>query len=148
MLCLIPLLLAGYAIPLSTSWHVSDLTPSAIISAQTCATGPGAYAKATATGAYMAGFQYGVAVEHAGFEFSFKPQLGLSYVDHAVRTLPAREQYHVGAEVNVCYDRYCSSLSYNHLSNGRASGMCWSGSRCAGNVGEDMLALMAGIRWR
>ena len=147
MLCLIPLLMAGWALPVSTAWHTSDLTPSAIISAQTCTTGPGAYAKATMTGAYMAGIQYGFGVERAGLEFSIKPQVGLSYVDHNVRTLPAREQYHIGAEINVCYDRYCSGLSYNHLSNGNAIGLCWSGAKCAGNTGEDMIAFTAGVRF-
>ena len=146
--CIIPLIMLGYAIPISTSWHHSDLTPSALISAQTCATGPGAYAKATMTGAYMAGIQYGVGIERAGFEFSVKPQLGLSYVDHNVRTLPAREQYHVGGEVNVCYDRYCSGVSYSHLSNGNALGLCWSGAECRPNVGEDMIAFTAGFRWQ
>ena len=79
-MCLIPLLMAGYAIPVSTSWHSSDLTPTAIVEAQTCTQGPGAYAKATMTGAYMAGVQYGFGVEHHGFEFIVKPQLGVAYV--------------------------------------------------------------------
>ncbi len=146
--CLIPLIALGWAVPVSPVWHHSDLTPSSIITAQTCTTGPGAYAKATMTGAYMAGFQYGFGVEYRGFEFSAKPQLGLSYVDHHVRTLPAREQYHVGGEINVCYDRFCSGLSYNHLSNGRALGMCWSGADCRPNFGEDMIAWTAGVRWQ
>ena len=146
--CLVPLLMLGYAIPISTAWHHSDLTPSAIVEAQTCTTGPGAYAKATLTGAYMAGIQYGVGYEHAGFEFSVKPQVGLSYVDHNVKTLPAREQYHIGGEINVCYDRYCSGISYNHLSNGNAIGLCWSGADCRPNFGEDMIAWTAGMRWQ
>ena len=147
-LCLAPLLLAGWAIPVSPIWHHSDLTPSAIVELQTCATGPGAYAKATMTGAYMAGAQWGVGTGYKGFEFSIKPQLGFSYVDHQVSTLPAREQYHLGAEINVCYERYCSGLSYNHLSNGNALGLCWSGADCRQNFGEDMIAFTAGVRWR
>lgn len=145
-ICLAPLLMMGYALPISTSWHHSDLTPSAIISAQTCTTGAGAYARGTLTGAYMAGIQYGFGAEHRGFEFSAKPQIGLSYVDHAVKTLPAREQYHLGGEINICYDRFCSGLSYSHLSNGDAIGLCWSGGKCHGNVGEDMVAVTMGVR--
>ena len=146
--CLIPLLMFGYAIPVSTAWHHSDLTPSAIVSAQTCTTGLGAYAKGTMTGAYMAGVQWGISKEYLGFEFSVKPQVGLSYVDHNVKTLPAREQYHIGGEINVCYDRYCSGISYNHLSNGNAIGLCWSGANCRPNFGEDMIAWTAGVRWQ
>ena len=96
----------------------------------------------------MAGVQWGVALKQSGVEFSIKPQLGFSYVDHAVYTLPAREQYHVGGEINVCYDIYCSGLSYSHLSNGNAMGLCWSGVECRPNFGEDMIALSAGVRWR
>lgn len=146
--CIIPLLMMGWAIPVSVDWHHSDLTPSTMISAQSCSTGPAAYAKATMTGAYMLGGQWGFGVERAGFEFSVKPQLGLSYVDHAVRTLPARSQYHVGVEINVCYERYCSGVSYSHLSNGNAMGLCWSGAECRPNIGEDMIAFSAGVRWR
>ena len=145
MLCLIPLLLAGYAIPMGTAYHSSDLTPSAIVSAQTCATGPGAYAKATMTGAYMAGLQYGFGVERNGFEFSIKPQVGLSYIDHHVQTLPAREQYHVGGEINVCYAQFCSGFSFEHLSNGRALGLCWSGADCRPNFGDNMFAFTTGF---
>ena len=145
--CVLPLILAGYAIPISTSWHRSDLTPGALMTIQTCTTGPGAYAKATMTGAYMAGFQFGVSKEHKGFEFSVKPQVGLSYVDHHAKTLPAREQYAVGVEFNACYQRYCSGVSYNHLSNGRALGLCWSGADCRPNVGEDMIAFTTGVRF-
>ncbi len=147
-LCLAPLLLTGWVIPISTQWHSSDLTPSALIEIQSCTTGPAAYAKATMTGAYMLGGQYGFGVERAGFEFSVKPQLGLSYVDHKVSTLPAREQYHLGLEFNTCYERYCSGISYNHLSNGRAMGLCWSGADCRPNFGEDMVAFMAGVKFQ
>ena len=146
--CFLPLLMAGWAIPVSTAWHHSDMTPSAIVSGQTCTTGPGVYAKATMTGAYMAGIQYGVGIERSGFEFSIKPQVGLSYVDHHVKTLPARDQYHVGAEINICYDKYCSGISYSHLSNGRAMGICWSGADCRPNFGEDMIAFTTGFRWQ
>lgn len=146
-LCLAPLLMAGWAIPLGTHWHHSDLSPSAIFSAQSCSVGPGAYAKATMTGAYMAGLQHGFGVTHNGMEFSIKPQLGLSYVDHKVVTLPARDQFHLGLETNVCYERFCSGLSYNHLSNGSALGLCWSGAHCRPNFGEDMVAFTAGVRW-
>ncbi len=146
--CWIPLIMAGWVIPVSTAWHHSDLTPSAIYSVQSCAVGPAAYAKATMTGAYMAGFQLGFGIERHGFEFSVKPQLGLSYVDHKVSTLPAREQYAVGVELNTCYERYCSGISWNHLSNGRAIGLCWSGADCRPNFGEDMVAFMAGVKFQ
>ncbi len=146
--CWIPLIMAGWVIPVSTAWHHSDLTPSAIISAQSCTTGPAAYAKATMTGAYMAGGQYGFGIERAGFEFSLKPQLGLSYVDHQVSTLPARSQYAVGLEANVCYQIYCSGISYNHLSNGNKLGLCWSGADCRPNFGEDMVAFTMGVRFQ
>ncbi len=147
-LCLAPLLMFGYAIPVSYHSHHSDLTPTALFSAQSCTTGPGAYAKATLTGAYMLGAQWGFGVEHNGMEFSIKPQLGFSYVDHHVRTLPARQQYHVGAEANVCYDRYCSGISFDHISNGDQLGICYSSSKCSGNVGEHILAFMTGVRFQ
>ncbi len=146
--CWIPIVMMGWAIPVSVDWHHSDLTPSAIIAAQTCSTGPAAYAKATMTGAYMMGGQWGFGVERHGFEFSVKPQVGLSYVDHKVSTLPAREQYHLGGEINVCYERYCSGVSYSHLSNGNAIGLCWSGDDCRPNFGEDMVAVTMGVRWQ
>ena len=61
MLCALPIFLIGLAVPVATDWHPTDLTPSAIISAQSCATGPGTYAKATMSGAYS-----GIFVNRAG----------------------------------------------------------------------------------
>ena len=100
------------------------------------------------TGAYIAGAQYGFGVEHQRFEFTVKPQLGIAYVDHMTTTLPRKELYQLGAEVNVCYQAFCSGLSYIHMSCGRAIGLCGGGNERIRNSGEDMVAFTAGFRWR
>ena len=85
---------------------------------------------------------------NSGFEFTFKPQIGLTYVDHLTTTLARNELYQLGAEVNVCFGAYCSGLSYTHMSCGRAIGLCGGGDKRIHNIGEDMVAFTAGFRWR
>jgi hypothetical protein len=145
--CLGLIVLTGAMLPLSTDWHPSYLDHSPMIEIHTCNTGLGAHARAARNGIYTAGVDYGFTQEYKGFEFSLIPQVGLSYVDHDSRNLPARTQYEVGAQAMVCYDHYCSAIGYIHLSNGRAMGLCWSGDRCRPNVGEDLLTLTTGYRF-
>jgi hypothetical protein len=146
-LCVAPIVLAGAMLPISTDWHHSALDHSPLVELHTCNTGLGAHARAARNGIYTAGIDYGFTKAYQGFEFSFIPQAGLSYVDHDSRNLPARTQYEVGAQAMVCYDHYCSSVGYLHFSNGNALGLCWSGSHCRPNNGEDLITITMGPRF-
>jgi hypothetical protein len=146
-LCLAPIILVGAMLPISTEWHHSTLDHSPVVEVHTCNTGLGAHARAARNGLYTAGIDYGFTKAYKGFEFSAIPQIGLSYIDHDVRNLPARTQYELGAQAMVCYSHYCSALGWIHLSNGNALGMCWSGDRCKPNYGEDVVTLTTGLKF-
>lgn len=147
LLCFAPIILAGAIIPIETPWHHSSIAPSAIVEVLTCQSGPGLHARATESGLFAGGVQYGFTKDVGKVSFSISPQAGISYVDHPVRNLPARTQYEVGLQALVCYDRFCSGLSYIHMSNGYRIGLCPSGDDCRGNIGEDVLAITTGLRF-
>ena len=108
--------------------------------------GLGGFVKATTENLYAGGGQYGWAVTVAGVEYSLKLQLGLSHTTVPEHNLPRSTQFYLGPEINVCYSGWCGGLSYGHMSNGAAIGLCGSAD-CKPNVGEDMLTWTVGRRF-
>jgi hypothetical protein len=136
-MCLAPLVLMGHMLTVETPWHqVKEKQDGQIIEMQTCETGLGMHAKASANGFYGLGAQYGFTVFETGkWKGIFQPKAGFSYVDHNVYELPQRAQFEVGAQFNLGYDKFRVGVEYWHLSN---AGMTKP------NIGMDFLVLQTG----
>lgn len=136
-LCLAPLFLAGYlhTLPVPTKYQTN--VDAAVVEIQSCETGPGVHAKATSSGLYGVGIQYGLTWHPTPrTSMTFQPRGGLSYADHPVRELPQQTQMEVGAQVLLGLDQYRVAVEYWHLSN--------AGMRQP-NIGLNMLIFMGGI---
>jgi len=136
-LCVAPVVLIGALTTVQTSWHHTDSVDGAIIDVQTCELGFGAHARATSSGVYGLGAQYGFQWE-LGSEWvtTLQPRAGFSYVDHPVDALPLRTQFELGVQWSVGRGRWRAALDYWHLSNAGLT---------AGNVGLDLVSTLIGV---
>lgn len=136
MLCLAPLLLAGYMSTITTSWHHGPNEDGAVVELQTCERGLGAHIRATSSGLYGLGAQYGLGTEVGPVSLTIQQRLGFSYVDHTNVNLPLRTQFEVGLQGLIGYGRYRIAVDYWHLSNAHLK---------APNIGMDMASVMIGV---
>ena len=136
MLCLAPLLLAGYAMTMNSSWHHGPNENGAIVEIQSCERGPAVHARMTTSGLYAAGLHYGLGTEVGPLTLTFQPRAGFSYVDHTNVNLPMGTQFELGLQGLVGYDRYRLGVDYWHMSNAGLK---------KPNIGMDMLSLMVGV---
>lgn len=138
-MCLAPLILMGHMLTIETPWHqVKENQDGQVVEAMTCDKGLGFDVKASTSGFYGFGAQYGFKWEGEAWSFTFLPKAGLSYVDHPVYELPQRTQFEVGAQALVEYKRFVMGVEYWHLSN---AGMTKP------NIGMDFLILQTGWRF-
>ena len=135
MLCLVPVLLIGVLLPVSTSWHTSSVGGGAMIEVQSCDRGLGVQSWASSDGLYGMGAQYGLQYRSERASLTLTPSAGLSYVDHAARNLPQRVQFVLGLQAVAGWEDYRVSVGYRHLSNAGLT---------SPNVGEDLLSLQVG----
>lgn len=141
MLCLKPVLLAGYMLTQSFSptgdhaFNNQTNLDGLVVEAMTCEKGWGTDFKASTNGLYGIGAQYGLQYAHDRYSITILPKGGLSYVDHPVRELPQRTQFEVGAQLLLGYDQARVGIEYWHLSN---AGMTYP------NIGVNMVILQAG----
>ena len=139
MICVAPLMLVGYLFTLQTPSHHSTLLNGAVIELQTCETGLGAHIKASSSGLYASGIQYGLTWQITPkWSMTLSPRLGLSYVDHPVYELPMRTQFELGTQLLFGYDRWRGGVGYWHLSNGGMKDP---------NIGVDLLEVLTGWRF-
>lgn len=134
LLCLAPVLFAGYSATVSKSSRSTDLSGSAV-EIRLCENGLGAYGRFHDTGLYAGGITYGLRYQGEHWSLGIAPHVGISYVDHPVRELPLRTQFDVGGAVNLGYDHVRLQLEYSHQSN--------AGLRTP-NVGHDHIVVMTG----
>jgi hypothetical protein len=139
-MCLAPLILMGQMFTIETPTHKSQQNhDSQIIEMQTCETGLGMHAKASANGFYGMGMHYGFTLFESGkWSAVLQPKAGMSYVDHPVYELPQRTQFEVGGQLLLGYGNARVGVEYWHLSN---AGMTKP------NIGQDFLILSMGWRF-
>ena len=89
-------------------------TPTQCVTSQYCANSA---SKASNSGLYGLGLQYGWTWGDAHRSLTLQPKVGLSYVDRPEPALPLRTQFEVGAQLLFGYDRARLGLEYWHLSN-------------------------------
>lgn len=135
MPCLTPLLMLGYALTIQTAWHQTTDVSAPIIEVQTCETGLGLHAKASTDGLYAVGAHYGLTGEWGDWSLTLQPHAGVSYADRAIKELPLRAQFEVGAAIIGGYQNVRVAVEYWHLSNAGLK---------SPNVGLDMLVLLTG----
>lgn len=145
--CLLPLILMGYALPVSTPLHPAGVTGSPIVEVRTCNTGLGAFGKITKD-VSMAGLQYGFSKDVQHVTYTVTPQLGLSFSDN-IKSLPCDEQYMLGLELGIAYKGFLSKVSYSHMSDGRALGLCPDNNKTCSkpNLGIDLIAITTGFEF-
>lgn len=135
LMCLAPLLLVGYLLTVQTPWHHTSSFDAPLIEVQSCETGLGVDAKASTSGLYGLGLQYGWTWAHDRVSFTVQPKVGISYVDHPERALPLRTQFEVGGQLLFGYNRFRVGIEYWHLSNAHLR---------QPNIGIDALILQTG----
>lgn len=137
-LCLAPLLLLGYAMTTETQWHHTQKADGTMVEVQTCDRGLGLHAKATTSGVYALGPQYGFQQTWGDYSLTLTPQAGLSYIDHPIHCLPMRGQFELGLQVAAGYQQARISIEYWHLSNAGLQ---------QPNIGLDLIAIQTGWRF-
>ena len=135
-LCLAPLVLVGMVSTIRTPSHSSPVESGMIAEFQTCERGLGAHIKASTSGYYALGAQYGASILVGPYMLTISPRTGLSYVDHPNENLPLRTQFEVGAQALVSRRGYHVAVDYWHLSNAGLK---------RPNVGMDFLSMMVGV---
>lgn len=136
MFCLAPLLLAGYMMTVSPFGHSSPNENGVIVELQTCERGAGGHVRASSSGLYALGLQYGIGTEFGPISLTFQPRAGFSHVDHENRNLPLGTQFELGGQMLVGYDRYRFAVDYWHLSNAGIK---------KPNLGMDTFSVMVGV---
>lgn len=116
-MCIAPVVLLGYLLTIQTPWHHTTSFDAPMIEVQTCETGFGMDVKASTSGLYGLGLQYGFTWRDTHRSLTLQPKAGFSYVDHPEPALPLRTQFEVGAQLLFGYDRVRLGLEYWHLSN-------------------------------
>lgn len=117
-MCLAPLILAGYLLTQNFSGSIPKTNlDGSVIELQTCEAGIGLDAKASSSGLYGVGLQYGFKFPLGPLSLTLTPKAGLAYIDR-----PNREQAHpgnfeVGGSVLFGYGRARVGLEYWHISN-------------------------------
>ena len=134
-MCIAPLLLLGYLLTMQTPAHHTPILNGTILEAQTCESGLGAHARATSSGLFGLGVQYGLTAHHGDWSLTAQPRVGLSYSAEPINALPLQKQFELGVQVLVGYQHLRLSLDYWHLSNAGLK---------QPNIGIDLLALMGG----
>lgn len=134
-LCLAPLLLIGYAMPVITPWHQKRDIAAPVIEVQTCERGLGAHAKYSGAGLYGLGLHYGLNKTWGDWSATISPHAGLSYADHQEDTLPLKKQFELGIGVLAGFKKVRIGVEYWHLSN--------AGLRQP-NIGVDLWIIQAG----
>lgn len=134
-MCWAPLVLIGYLFTMQTAWHRTPSENGTLLEVQSCERGIGVDAKASSSGLYGLGLQYGLGSQRGDWSVTLLPKAGLSYIDHPNPALPLRTQFEVGAQLLVGYQRFRIGVEYWHLSN--------AGLR-APNIGLDLLAIQTG----
>ena len=134
-MCFAPLLLVGYLLTVQTSWHHTTSFDAPMGELQTCETGAGMDIKASASGLYGLGLQYGWTWHDDRRSLTIQPKAGLSYVDHPEPALPLRTQFEVGLQLLFGYDRWRLGVEYWHLSNAGLK---------EPNIGLDLLVVQSG----
>lgn len=135
LLCLEPLVLAGYLLTVQPNRSHTTNADGGVFHVQSCERGVGLHAKAATSGLYAAGIHYGFQGRVGDWTATVQPFVGVSYADHAVRELPQRTQFECGATVLVGYRQARVAVEYWHLSN---AGMTRP------NIGLDLVAVSAG----
>lgn len=139
MTCLEPVLLAGYLVMADPhrDRRAANLS-GAMVSAQTCADGPGVSVRATQSGLGNLSAQYGWSIQRGPWSWSVVPHVGLAYVAEDVWEQARRTNFGLGVQVMGGYRRFRMAVEWWHVSN---AGM---GSP---NAGLDMLAVLTGWAW-
>lgn len=140
-LCFAPLLIAGWATSIETSWHHGVEASSPYVELQSCKDGVGAHiAVGTAPWATV-GVHYGwTAALPYGWTATVQPRVGLSYSNRMHETYGRQvTRFEAGVEAIVCNGRWCGVVGYRHMSNGR--GMTRE------NIGTDLFETGVGIQF-
>lgn len=142
LFCLIPLVLAGYAGTIQTSWHTSADISGPYVEAQTCKEGLGArLAYGHVNGAWVqVGPQYGHTWE-LWHELTVTLQvhggLGYSNTRHPVTQVRQVTKWNGGAAVILGWKQLNIKAGFDHMSNGRGHDIT--------NHGQDFWTLAAGV---
>ena len=136
MFCFAPVILAGYLFTLHPNpSHVTSVNDP-LLEVQTCQTGPGLDAKATASGMGSLQGQYGVEILDRGpWSWIVTPKAGGAILPQHVQELTSTVNFSLGLQNTIRYDRGSVALEYWHQSNAHLG---------ATNAGLDMIAIMGG----
>lgn len=140
-MCFAPVILIGLLSTIIMPTHGGNITPashftSGVFEAQTCQQGLGVNARATGTGIYSVGAQYGFYTERGAWSASLTPSVGGSYVSRDYYELPSRTNFSLSLQALIGYERYRVGVEYWHLSNGGTRGQ---------NIGLDLMSALAGV---
>lgn len=139
LLCLAPLVLAGYAGTIQTSWHTSQDLSGGYAEAQTCKDGLG-LRLAASTEWVQVGPQLGVTViQGQGWAMTIQAHGGLGYSNtHHPRTgVRQVTKWNGGISVVMGVDRVHVKAGYDHMSNGRGIDPT--------NAGQDFFTVAGGL---
>lgn len=135
MLCLEPLLLAGYLLTVPTNHYHRTNIDAPLVEVQTCERGLGAHVKATTSNVYMGGFHYGLQHQTGEYTFTFQSFGGVSYTAEPVHELPQQTQFEVGAKLMAGIGNMRVAIEYLHMSNAHME---------QPNIGLDLIVLQTG----
>lgn len=141
LLCLAPLILAGYAGTIQTSWHTSADISGPYAEVQTCKQGFGLRAAGSSEWVQF-GPQFGYE-QRLGDDWAITLQahggLGYSNTHHPMTGVRQVTKWNGGLSLILSVDRYHAKVGYDHMSNG-------SGLNPA-NVGQDLWSTGIGVTW-
>lgn len=137
MLCLVPLLIVGYAQTIQTNWHTSHDISGVYAEVQTCREGLGGRT-AFAQDWVQIGPQYGLSVSLGGsWSMTWQVHGGLGYSNTIHPSgVRAVTKWNGGVSFLIHYGSYNLAVGYDHMSNGRGVDPT--------NSGQDMVSLGMG----
>lgn len=138
MMCLEPLLLAGYLWTVQPNKYHTSYLDGAFLNVQTCERGLGLDLKVTQHGVGALSAQYGLQITEGLWSLTVTPQAGVGYLDHHVPELASRVNFSLGFHIMAGYERYRLGVVYWHQSNAELG---------YPNAGLDMVAVMTGLHF-
>lgn len=135
-LCFAPVILLGYALTVQTSWHHTEKNvDGGLLQFQTCETGVGLDVKATTSGLFGMGIQYGFQWKDGNKSVAFQPKVGVSHTSESMAELPMKTQFELGSGLLFGYKDMRVGVEYWHMSNAGLK---------KPNEGVDMLLVQTG----
>ena len=139
LLCLMPLVLAGYAGTIQTSWHHAQDISGGYVEAQTCKKGLGLRVAASTEWVQVGpqlGYEQRLGDDWA-LIFQVHGGLGYSNTFHPVNRRRQVTKWNGGVNVILSVDRYHMKIGYDHMSNGRGIDPT--------NAGQDLWSTGVGV---